>query len=159
MPSRLPTLTLLALASLAGAAACGHSGAAAPKTDSTASSSGLKPTGLVRVFKGPEGQSVAVVFLDPVDKGQVLVKFAGTGTAWDGKVFLQQVRPAGRGEDFVAQVGGSEYVTMVSRDHSYEIYPPGHHDGIGVGYSEGDSKATDAAQVLRDYEAQPAAAK
>jgi hypothetical protein len=116
---------------------------------------GLKPSGIKKVFKGPEGEVAAMVFLAPPEKKLILIRFDGTNTAWDGKVYLHKVHPAGLGEDYVADIDGKDYVTITMRDtygKSYELYPPDKRESLRLRYSEAESKNVDPAAVVKQYQ-------
>jgi hypothetical protein len=151
---------ILVLFTLAGCAH-GEPPAAGAATAPAASAGGFKAAGTNRVFRGPEGQRASVVYLAPVDDGQVLVRFDGTGSVWDGKIFLHKLNAYNDKEDYVMQWNGHDYVTITMRSgwggyHQYEIYPPNRQDSLVVEYSLADSQKLDAAQLITEYARQGA---
>jgi hypothetical protein len=118
---------------------------------------GLKPSGLKKVFKGPEGEAATLVFLAPSDRNLILIRFDGTGSAWDGRVFLHRIQAVGLGEDYVADVGGKDYVTITMRDvygKSYQLHPPNQPGPLRLTFAEAESKAADPEAVFKQYQKQ-----
>jgi hypothetical protein len=156
-------LAALALVIAGALWGCAHGGAARPAAAPAAAEApptpALKPSGLKKVFKGPEGQTVSMVFLEPAGEGQVLIRFDGLNSKWDGKVFLHQLRQSTGKEDYVTKVDGSDYVTVTMRDsygaRFYEVYPPQSRDSLRIQYSEEASEKLDPAAVVTRYESQP----
>jgi len=146
---------ILFLATLGG---CAHGGPAPTGggAPAPAATSALKASGTNRVFRGPEGQRASLVYLEPVDDGRLLIRFDGTGSAWDGKVFMHKLRAYDDKEDYVTQMSGGEYVTITMRYHQYELYPPNRESSIVIQYSDADSQKLDPAQVIAAFETQNA---
>ena len=137
---------------LAGLAGCAHGGA--PATAAAAASGAFKPTGVKKVFRGPEGETASLVFLAPIEDHRVLIRFDGTNTAWDGKVMMHVARSIPDKDDYIAQIGGGDYVTITQRFGSYEMYPPGRPNSLRLYYSDEDARKVDPAAVIADYERQ-----
>jgi hypothetical protein len=125
------------------------------RAPSASEGAGVKPSGLKKVYKGPEGESATLVFLVPPDKNLILIKFDGTGSPWDGKVFLHKIQAVGLGEDYIADINGKDYVTVTMRDaygRSFALYPPNKADSLPITFSEAETKAVDPNAVWKQYQ-------
>lgn len=119
------------------------------------------PVSTGKVYVGPEGESVAVIPLTTQGaKGekQALLYVQGTGTAFDGKPMLHSVNEQSRGVDYITQYRGDSYYTLVARDsrgagsRKYELYTPGHRDGLTVSYDEKRSQGLKAEDIYAQYQ-------
>jgi len=117
------------------------------------------PVGTGKVYTGSEGESVAVIPLTtkgPKGEKQVLLYIQGTDTEFDGKPLLHTVSEQSRGADYVTPYKGNDYYTLVVREaygsKKYELYVPGHRDGITVSYDEKRSQGLKAEDVYAQYQ-------
>lgn len=117
------------------------------------------PVGSGKVFAGSEGESVTVIPLTtPGPKGvkQALLYIQGTGSEFDGKPMLHSINEQTRGVNYITQYKGDDYYTVVMRESSgakkYELYVPGHRDGIVVSYDEKRSQGLKADDLYAQYQ-------
>jgi hypothetical protein len=117
------------------------------------------PVGIGKVYAGSEGESVAVIPLttqSPKGGKQALLYVQGTGSEFDGKPLLHSINEQTRGADYITQYRGDDYYTLVVRESSgskkYELYVPGHRDGITVSYDEKRSQGLKADELYAQYQ-------
>ncbi len=118
-----------------------------------------------KVYKGPEGEKVTLVYLEPSETGDVLIKFEDVDGEWNGKVLMHKRNIMSNWgppqEDFATIVDDGSWVSMYVRgtrtDSNGDKYPntevtaKGGHAEFRVRYSESESKATDAEAVIRQF--------
>lgn len=120
---------------------------------SLALAQGYTVGGKVKVYLGGDGEVVSLVPLPGDEPRRVLLHFAGTDTALDGRTLVHTVRPAGRdGSDFVRKVDGRDSVTLTSRAtwgawRELELHPPS-GPSVRLGYSEKKSEGVDGQRLL-----------
>lgn len=133
------------LACVAALALGVHAWAGAPPAVATA-----------RAYKGPEGQRVELVTLQPPSAGRALVRFAGTGSPHDGLVLDATVRDEARSvRSVVTRFRGGDYVLLrleagTGRANFPEVSP------FPVRYDEADAGQPDASALFAAQEPQRA---
>lgn len=104
--------------------------------------------GLVKVYKGPEGELVTMA---PIEGGDLfLVRFDGIAGPWNGKVLLHKRADRGNDSaDFWTQHDGVRWVSMAHRGQ-LRVFVPGtvSRNGFTVGYAEALSQKADKASLL-----------
>ena len=108
--------------------------------------------GAAKVFRGPEGRRVGLVRLKSDDA--VLVSFDGFRGPWNGRVVLHRETPVNSGYDYVTSSNGSRRVSVVVREGSTEVYPPGDKGPFPLLYDDAASKAASAQAVLEQFRKQ-----
>jgi hypothetical protein len=110
-----------------------------------------------KVYKGPEGEKVEIVPVEPVSDNKVLVRFSGTGSELDDVVLLHEVHEWGKNADVKTMLHGRSYVTITARSgwwssKSYELYHPKNRDGVHIAFDEKETKALDGNKVLERFQ-------
>lgn len=116
----------------------------------------LKASSLVKVFVGANGEKATVVYLEPLKRNRVLIKFEGVTGDWEGKVVLHKRLTAAWSDDYETMVGDTHYVSLVGRSRqgvmSYELHPLGVPiQGIAVAYSAEESKKALGAKIVYEF--------
>lgn len=116
----------------------------------------LKASSLVKVFLGPNGEKVTVVFLEPIKRDRVLIKFEGVAGDWEGKVILHKRVQDSWSDDYETAVKGERFVSLVGRSRqgvmSYKLYPLGiRTDGIALTYSAEESKKALGTKIVYEF--------
>ena len=114
----------------------------------------LKAYAHAKVLVGPEGERVTLVYLEPRDQNQVLVKFDNVRGEWDGKVVLHELKTSGDKEDYLAR-SEKHYVSVTQRAGSFEAYPKGDPKEIRLTYSDKESQAVKVEEIVAQYEKAP----
>ncbi len=148
-------LSLVVAVSMFGCATASSSTTAAPVAagpSSSPSATEVNPFG--KLYEG-EGVTVEMAMLaQKNDDGlnDVLLRISGAeafNEGINGKVIKYVARPASRdGVDFVTQVNGADYVRMLSRDRSFEVYLG--HKSYPVWLNETKSKDVDTKKIVAD---------
>jgi hypothetical protein len=112
-----------------------------------------KPTvaGEPKAFRGPTGEVVTLVFLEPMEANRVLIAFDGVDGEWNGKVLLHRREAQSGREDY--RLAGQTYVSLAMRYGRFEAYPKGAHDDLALKYSKNESDKADAARIVARYSA------
>ena len=116
----------------------------------------LRPSGLVKVFTGGNGEKVTVVFLEPYKRNRVLIKFEGVTGDWEGKILMHTRENRPGVDDYRAFIDGKPYVSLVEGARGgtmrYELYAPGLASGpIAVSYDPEESKKALGARVVYEF--------
>jgi hypothetical protein len=122
----------------------------------TVAYSGMKLSKYPKVYKGGEGVTVAFVPLSPKTKNQALIKVTGIDSVMDGKVYLYDKVPQGRGAEAYTMTYEGETIYRMRTEKGYwskwtTVYLPDVRDGVKVWYDEKESKKLDAAAILSEY--------
>jgi hypothetical protein len=108
--------------------------------------------GLIKVYKGPEGQKLTIGEL-PNNAGYYLVRFDGISGSYNGKTLLHKKETAGENVTYWTEVNGKRWNSVVGRMRSgysdFSSFLPGSTDEISIGYSEGESKSAKALDLTR----------
>lgn len=107
--------------------------------------------GLVKTYRGPEGESVTLASIEGGDL--YLVRFEGIAGPWNGKSILHKRDERGAGKaEFWTEHEGKRWVGIVQRG-GMEVYAPGNRPGNGfpISYADKASQAVDAGTVLDAY--------
>lgn len=109
-----------------------------------------------KVFKGPEGLTVAILGIGKPEDDEYLLQYAGVNHDWDLKIFKVKRVPAGVGHNYRTTVDGQDYDTVVERpgyggQASYLVYLPGGPKDVAVAYDEGYSRRVIPQHYLTDY--------
>jgi hypothetical protein len=118
----------------------------------------LRPSGLVKVFTGGNGEKVSVVYLEPYKRNRVLIKFEGVTGDWEGKIIMHTRENRPGVDDYRAFIDGEPYVSLVGRARGgtmrYELYAPGLASGpVAVTYNAEESKKTLGSRVVYEFTA------
>lgn len=115
----------------------------------------LKAYSTAKVFKGPEGERITMVFLEPRAKDQLLIKFQGVEGEWDDRVLRHQRVTLGRDREnyeLLNVKGDPNYVSVVYRGGAYEVYPKGSKRmPVRMAYSEAESKLVEIGKIVAEY--------
>ncbi|HEY0193933.1 MAG TPA: hypothetical protein VGC42_22605 [Kofleriaceae bacterium] len=142
----------LALACVTGAAGLAH---ADPRPAATASAA-PKPSGVLKAYKGPEGEIIAMVEVN--DGKQILVYFKNLGGELDGKSMLYQLEDLGHGDKnvFINKKRGSKTYRsnlLSARENDWSFYHPSKPGTeFRIRYSEqatGELKVDDVVKAYR----------
>jgi FtsP/CotA-like multicopper oxidase with cupredoxin domain len=114
----------------------------------------LKASIAAKVYAGPEGERVTMVYLEPAETHRVLIKFENfEGSTWNGKIILHETTSSGDGwqrrQDFKSKE--MQRPTIVVRGEgwrSMEVRPMGVNRDFTVDY-EGAGKADD---LIKEYQ-------
>lgn len=133
-------------------AACGLLAMAGKASDT------LRASGLVKVFAGGNGEKVTVVYLEPLRRNRVLIKFEGVTGDWEGKIIMHTRENRPGADDYRAFIAGEPYISLVGRARNgamrYEVYVPGLASGpIAVTYDPEESKKTLGSRVVYEFTA------
>src|SRR6185295_10225391 len=95
------------------------------------------------------------VFLEPKNKGRVLIAFDGVDGEWDGKVLAHQRLLDGEKEDYLVE-GAKEqrYVSLILRSGRWEAYPKGAPKEVELRYAKDASSKVDPAKIIARWQAQ-----
>ena len=111
---------------------------------------------IAKVFKGPEGEKITLVYLEPRDKNELLIKFENVEGEWDNKIILhQRVSLGGDKEDYRVKDSDPKkiYNSIVYRGYGYEVYLKGaKRKPLRVSYSEQDSKQVNVTEIVTEYQ-------
>lgn len=118
----------------------------------------LRASGLVKVFTGDNGEKVTVVYLEPLRRNRVLIKFEGVTGDWEGKIIMHTRENRPGADDYRAFIDGEPYISLVGRARGgamrYEVYVPGLASGsIAVKYDAEESKKTLGSRVVYEFTA------
>ena len=83
-----------------------------------------------------------------------LVRFEGFRGPWNGRVVFHRETPVNSGYDYVTSSKGDRRVSVVVRDGSTEVYPPGDKGPFRVFYDEAASKSVSGQAVLDQFRKQ-----
>jgi hypothetical protein len=115
----------------------------------------LKASVDAKVYAGPEGERVTMVYLEPASSHRVLIKFENfAGSTWNGKVVLHQTTVSGDGwnrrEDFKsAEMGRPTIVAHGEGWRSFEVRPRGVDRDFTVHYDA--KQKANAADIIKEY--------
>lgn len=134
------------------AAACGLLALGGQASDT------LRASGLVKVFAGRNGEKITVVYLEPLRRNRVLIKFEGVTGDWEGKIIMHTRENRPGVDDYRAFIEGEPYVSLVGRAGNgvmrYEVYVPGLASGpIALSYDADESKKTLGSRVVYEFTA------
>lgn len=116
----------------------------------------MRVEGSVKVYAGPEG---AQLYLAPLqEKGLYLLKVAGVGGEWEGRVLLHQEDSKGlEASDFWTEYQGRRFVTIARRENrgysAYTVSLPGRSSAV-FGYSLDESRKASAQALLEEWRRQ-----
>jgi hypothetical protein len=122
----------------------------------TATATAPKPSGVLKAYKGPEGEIIAMV--EANDGKQVLVYFKNLGGELEGKTLLYDLEDLGHGDKnvFITKKRGSKTyrsVMLSARDNDWTFYHPTKPGTeLRIGYSEkasGELKLDDVVKAYR----------
>jgi hypothetical protein len=128
----------------------GHVARADPKPDAKP-----VPAGVLKAYKGPEGEVIAMVEVS--DGKQVLVYFKHLGGDLEGKSLLYLYEDLGKGDKTVylnKQRGSKTYrsVMLSARDNQWSFYHPTKPGTeLALKYSEKDSESLKIDDVVKAY--------
>ncbi|TMQ27424.1 MAG: hypothetical protein E6J90_02655 [Deltaproteobacteria bacterium] len=114
-----------------------------------------EPSGPLKAYKGPEGETIVMVEAD--EGKQMFVHFKNINKDLDGKTVLYLLEDLGRGNKnvYVNKKRGSKTyrsVMLTCRDGDWEFYPPGKANSeLAIYYSEKASKEFKVEDVLNAY--------
>lgn len=121
-----------------------------PKADATP-----KPSGVLKAYRGPEGEVIAMVEVN--DGKQVLVYFKNLGGDLEGKSLLYLYEDLGKGDKNVyldKKRGSKTYrsVMLSARDNRWSFYHPTRSGTeFAIRYSEKDSESLKIEDVVKAY--------
>ena len=130
--------------------AAGRSAQADPKPDAKP-----MPSGVLKAYKGPEGEVIAMVEVN--DSKQVLVYFKNLGGDLEGKSLLYLFEDLGKGDKTVylnKKRGSKTYrsVMLSARDNKWSFYHPTKPGTeLSLTYSEKDSESLKIEDVVKAY--------
>ncbi len=112
-----------------------------------------------KAFIGADNVTLEVAPYKSASGEGAILLIKGVEGDWDGKAINHSVRPAAReGQDYVTQVNGSEWVTLVMRKSygsaSYELNVPGVKDEIQLAPSDGGAQLITPLAILKEYQNQ-----
>jgi len=135
---------LIALVALCGLVHADPKAAAAPK-----------PSGVLKAYKGPEGELIAMVEVN--DGKQMLVYFKNLGGDLEGKSLLYLYEDLGKGDKNVyldKKRGSKTYrsVLLSARDNSWSFYHPTKSGTeFAISYSEKESGNLKIEDIVKAY--------
>ena len=138
-------MSMIALVALCG---LGRAAWADPKPKPT-------PSGVLKAYKGPEGEVIAMVEVN--DSKQVLVYFKNLGGDLEGKSLLYLYEDLGKGDKTVylnKKRGSKTYrsVMLSARDNKWSFYHPTRPGTeLSLTYSEKDSESLKIEDVVKAY--------
>ncbi len=119
----------------------------------------LTPAKNAKVYKaGDSLTEVTVVELEPIKKGEVLLKVDKSNSAIDGIIVLHRTQVQGKAQAYVMDFEG-DHTRMRANDgywyKSYSLYlPESPTKTIDISFNANASKAVDTAKFVKEYEAQ-----
>jgi hypothetical protein len=116
----------------------------------------LKASIDAKVYAGPDGERVTMVYLEPASSHRVLIKFENfEGSTWNGKVVLHEITASGDGwnrrEDFKSTEMGRP--TIVARGEgwrSMEVRPKGVNRDFSVSYDK--QQKAKAEDIIKEFQ-------
>lgn len=98
-----------------------------------------------KAYRGQEGLELRVLRYGKESKNEVILEYSGIDHKWNHKIWKAKVVNAGNGQDYVIEVDGKPYSTVVMRrgwgdSNSYEVYLPNGPKGMKVFYDSEMSK-------------------
>lgn len=107
--------------------------------------------GLIKVYRGPEGERVTMADL-PEAKGAFAIRVDGVRSDINGKTMVHMETPNGRLTEYWTEIGGKRWSTVITHGESYKeykVYVPGLTAAVPVSYSESDTKAASEASLRK----------